>query len=210
MSSAHLTNLAVHVAAGTIALAIGFFMLAKEKGTTKHRRLGRIFCYSTLMVCFSAAIGTVFFRFIPLFAVLTVLVLYQLVSGWRSVYTQELGPAAIDGAWTIVAVMLSGALVPVLFAAPDGANIVVYSSLGALASILLYDTLRWLFPRRWFRALWRYEHSYKLISSIFAMLSALIRRRSAYRPTLVADRAFCGGSIGNLLLLLSAASAGFN
>lgn len=174
MSPIHLANLIVHIGAGTIALTIGFFLLASRKGTAKHRRWGRNFCYFTLLVCLSAAVGTVFFRFIPLFAVLTVLVPYQLVSGWRSVYTKDLGPSVIDGAWTFVALTLSGALVPILLASPAGGNIVVYSSLGALAAILTYDTVRWLFPRSWFRILWRYDHSYKLISSLFAMLSALI------------------------------------
>ncbi|QJR13524.1 hypothetical protein [Usitatibacter palustris] len=174
MSPEHFANIAVHVGSGTIAMAIGLYMLARRKGTPAHRRWGRLFCYFTLLVCFSAAVGTVFFRFLPLFAVLNVLVLYQLVSGWRSAYTQGRGPAAIDAAWTVIAAVSSGVLVPILLAAPGGASMVVYASLGALAFILLYDALRWLFPRRWFHALWRYEHSYKLISSIFAMLSALV------------------------------------
>jgi len=174
MSPIHLANLAVHIGAGTVALAIGFILLASQKGTAKHRQLGRIFCYCTLVVCLSAAIGTIFFRFIPLFAVLSVLVPYQLVSGWRSAYTRDRGPAVVDGFWTLIAVVFSSALVPILLADSAGGDIVVYSSLGALAVILLYDTVRWLFPRRWFSTLWRYEHSYKLISSLFAMLSALI------------------------------------
>ncbi|MGA9335342.1 MAG: hypothetical protein WBV39_13775 [Rudaea sp.] len=174
MSPAHIANLTIHIGAGTVALAIGFFLLTTRKGTARHRRWGRIFCYFTLLVCLSAALGIVAFRFLPLFAVLAVLVFYQLVSGWRSVYTQDRGPAVIDGVWTVVAAAFAGALVPVLLSAPGGANITVYSSLGALAAILLYDTARWLFPRRWFRLLWRYEHSYKLIASIFALLSALI------------------------------------
>jgi hypothetical protein len=64
--------------------------------------------------------------------------------------------------------------VPVVLSHPSGAPVVVYSSLGALASILFYDVIRWAFPRRWYRVLWQYEHSFKLIASIFAMLSALI------------------------------------
>ena len=174
MSPAHLTNLGIHVTAGTIALAIGFTILSKAKGTRTHRRLGRIFCYFTIVVCLSAAIGTTFFRFIPIFAVLAVLVPYQLVSGWRSVYTQGRGPSRIDGVWTLLALTISIVLMPVVLAHPSQALIVVYSSLGALATILIYDVIRWLFPRRWHSTLWKYEHSYKLIASIFAMLSALV------------------------------------
>ena len=50
--------------------------------------------------------------------------------------------------------------------------VVVLSSLGGLATILVYDSARWLFPRHWHSALWRYEHIYKLLASLFAMLSA--------------------------------------
>lgn len=172
MAPLHFANIAVHVAAGAVGLGIGFTMLAKAKGTSAHRRLGRWFCYATLVVCSSATVGLVFFRFIPVFAVLTVLVLYQLVSGWRSVYTHERGPSGIDAVWTLLAVLCSIALVPAVLGA--GSDIVVRSSLGALATILAYDTIRWAFPRRWYRLLWRYEHGYKLIASIFAMLSAFV------------------------------------
>ena len=174
MSAAHWANLIVHVGAGTVALAIGSVLLYRRKGTAEHRRWGRIFCYFTLLVALSALMGTVLFRFIPLFAVLTLLVPYQLVSGWRSVHTQARGPAAIDGVLTLVALASAAALVPVLLAHPAGRGIVVYSSLGALGMNLAYDTLRWLFPRRWFATLWRYDHSYKLIASFFGMLSALV------------------------------------
>jgi uncharacterized membrane protein len=174
MSPAHLTNLAIHVAAGTIALAIGFSILAKAKGTPTHRRWGRVFCYFTLVVCCSAAAGTIFFHFVPVFAVLSVLVPYQLVSGWRSVYTKEQGPLKMDALWTLLATAFFIVLIPAVLAHPAEASIVVYSSLGALATILLYDAIRWLFPRPWYRLLWKYEHSYKLIASIFGMLSALI------------------------------------
>lgn len=55
-----------------------------------------------------------------------------------------------------------------------GAQSLVYGALGGLSTVLLYDSIRWLFPRRWLGTLWRYEHSYTLIASMFGMLSALI------------------------------------
>ena len=174
MISGHLVNIGIHVASGTIALLIGFTMLAKAKGTSSHRRMGRIFCYFTLVVCCSAVVGTIFFRFIPIFAVLSVLVPYQLIGGWRSAYTQDRGPSGIDAIWTILAAACSIMLTSTVLEHPGQAPIVVYSSLGALATILAYDAIRWLFPRRWYRVLWKYEHGYKLIASIFAMLSALV------------------------------------
>ena len=110
----------------------------------------------------------------PIFAVLSILVPYQLIGGWRSAYTQSRGPSTIDAVWTLAAIAFSIALTPTLIESPAQGPIVVYSSLGALGSILLYDVVRWLFPRRWYGVLWKYEHAYKLIASIFAMLSALV------------------------------------
>jgi hypothetical protein len=174
MPTAHLTNLAIHVGAGAIGLLLGFLILAQRKGTARHRRMGRWFCFATLVVSCSAAAGLVLFRFVPLFAILSVLVPYQLICGWHAARTRDNGPDAFDAAWTALAVLATLALLPAL-ARPAGATpVVVHASLAGLALLLAYDTLRWLFPRRWYARLWRHEHAYKLVSSIFGMLSALV------------------------------------
>ncbi|MBL8256794.1 MAG: hypothetical protein JNJ62_09350 [Pseudoxanthomonas mexicana] len=174
MSPDHLANLAVHVGAGTLALAVGFALLAMRKATLTHRRWGKVFCVFALVVSLSAAIGTVFFRFIPMFAVLTVLVPYQLVSGWRSIYTRDRGPSRFDALWTLAALAFALALTPALLSPSNDAGIVAYASLGALFTLLAYDTVRWCFPRRWFASLWRYDHVYKLVASLFGLLSAFV------------------------------------
>ncbi len=171
---AHLINISLHVGTGVIAMAIGFWLLAKAKGTLAHRRGGRLFVWFTLLVCASAAIGNIFFRFMPLFAVLTVLVLYQLLSGWHVVYTKAAGPNRVDIFLCLGAAAWAGALIPLTLAkgASESGLGVVYSSLGTLLVLIAYDLLRWLFPARWHATLWRYEHIYKLVASLFAMLSA--------------------------------------
>jgi len=175
MSTLHLLNLVVHVAAGTVGLVIGFTLLARRKGTRRHRAWGRRFGAATLVVGLSAAVGSVFFRFLPLFAVLNVVVIYQLVSGWRVIYTREAGPAPIDALWTATGVLASVALIPVLMARPhDVPPTILYSTFAALGLLLAYDAARWAFPRRWHRAVWPYEHVYKLVCALFAMLSALV------------------------------------
>ncbi len=172
--NAHLLSLSVHIGAGTIALALGFAVLSRAKGTADHKRLGRVFSYLTLVVCLSAAVGLVLFRFLPIFAVLTVLVLYQLGSGWHTARTQANGPSALDAAWTVAATAASLTIIPFVSNAPGGSSSVSRSTLAALATVLLYDTVRWLYPRRWHRIAWRYEHTYKMIAATFGMLSALV------------------------------------
>jgi uncharacterized membrane protein len=175
VTRAHLLNLCIHIGAGTIALALGFALLLRRKGTADHARLGRLFCYGTFVVCLSAIAGLVLFRFLPLFAVITILVLYQLGSGWHAARTQAHGPNIVDALWTVAAVASSLAIAPFVFrSAPEASLSVVRSTFGALATVLLYDTARWGFPRPWHRVSWRYEHSYKLIASTFGMLSALV------------------------------------
>jgi uncharacterized membrane protein len=167
-------NIAVHIAAGTCAMALGLFLLGAAKGSPGHRRWGRRFVTLTLVVCATGAIGNIFFRFTPVFAVLTVLVLYQLLSGWHVIYTKANGPNRVDLMLLICAIAATLLLGPVLFGTPGGptAKSVVYASFSGLLVLLSYDAVRWLFPRRWHATLWPYEHIYKLIASLFAMLSA--------------------------------------
>jgi uncharacterized membrane protein len=177
MSPMHLLNLAVHVGAGVAAMALGFYLVATVKGTARHRRLGRVFGWLGLVVSASAVVGLVLFRFLPMFAVLSVLIAFQLLSGWHVIYTKAAGPNGVDALMLAVAAGAGVLLAPQALgatAATGGAPVVVYSSLGALASVLLYEALRWVFPRAWHGALWRYEHIYKLLAALFGMLSAAV------------------------------------
>lgn len=174
MINPHLTNILVHAGTGLIALLLGFAILAMEKGTRVHNRLGNVFCIFTLMVCLTAIVGLVCFRFMPNFAVITLLVLYQLVGGWRAAKSREKGPTIVDACWTVIAVAFLTYLIPHVMSQPGGANTVAISTFSAAAIILVYDGARFFFPAGWHKYLWRYEHTYKLLSALFGMLSALV------------------------------------
>jgi uncharacterized membrane protein len=168
----HLLNIVFHVSCGAAAIALGFVILATGKGTEQHRRLGRRFGWLTLAVCASAVVGNLLFRFIPLFAILTVLVLYQFLGAWRAVITKSNGPDLVDAALTACAAVGAFILAPVVTGAHEGSPAIIHSTLATLAAVIGYDIVRWLFPRHWHGALWRYEHVYKSVASLFAMLSA--------------------------------------
>ena len=175
--SLHSLNILVHILAGSAAIVLGLVVLGKPKDAILHRKRGRVFVLLTAVVCLSAAIGNAVFRFMPLFAVLTVLVTYQLLSGWHVIYTRAKGPDALDAVLLLGAVLLSAMLVRRLFldGAMTGASAaVMWSTLAALALLLAYDAARWLFPQRWHAALWRYEHIYKILGCLFGMLSAAV------------------------------------
>jgi hypothetical protein len=173
----HLLNILVHIGAGTAAIVLGLYLLGTPKDAIHHRKRGRVFVLLALVVCLSAAIGNAVFRFLPLFAVLTVLVSYQLLSGWHVIHTRAAGPDALDAGLLVGAAAITAMLVRRLFA--DGAMVgagvsVLYSTLAAVSCLLAYDAARWLFPRHWHAVLWRYEHIYKILGCLFGMLSAAV------------------------------------
>jgi hypothetical protein len=181
MTTPHLLNVLVHILAGSAAIVLGLHLLGtllgKPKDPIHHRRRGRMFVLLTFVVCLTAAIGNAVFRFLPLFAVLTVLVSYQLLSGWHVIYTRAGGPDKLDAGLLLGAAAFTAMLVRRLFA--DGAMVgaaasVMFSTLGAITMLLAYDAARWLFPRRWHATLWRYEHIYKILGCLFGMLSAAV------------------------------------
>jgi len=175
MDLTHVLNLSVHVGAGITGIGVGVVQLLRRKGDARHGKLGRWFLGAVLIVTGSAAIGLIAFRFMPMFAVLTVLAAYVAVGGWRAAQTRAAGPGMIDLWWTLAGTAGAIALFPVLRDAPHTENslpVVVWSSFGALATVLVYDLVRWTFPRRWFAWLWLPEHIYKVNSALFGMLSA--------------------------------------
>jgi uncharacterized membrane protein len=175
MELPHGINLAIHVGAGVVGIGLGLLQLARRKGDKRHGGTGRGFMAAALIVTGSATLGLIAFRFLPVFAVLTVLVTYVAIGGWRTARTRDAGPARIDLWWTLAGIVAAAALVPVLLNAPQTGSsqpVVVWSTLGGLATVLTYDLVRWTFPRRWFARLWLPEHIYKVNSALFGMLSA--------------------------------------
>jgi uncharacterized membrane protein len=175
MISPHFTNIAIHITAGSIGLLLGVILLIVRKGSALHVKLGRIFLGFAGVVCGTALVGTIFFRFIPLFAVLTLLVSYLVLGGWRAIYTREHGPGRWDAALTACALLGTVLLIPVLLKADLGQGSsapVIFSTLGAVVVVLAYDIGKWFFPRHWHARLWRFEHIYKILSALFGMASA--------------------------------------
>jgi uncharacterized membrane protein len=174
MTFPHLINLAIHIAAGTIAITVGLVILATAKGTANHKQKGKLFAFLTLTVALSAAVGLTFFRFMPVFAVLTILVPYQLIGGWRVGHTKENGPNYVDALLTLAAIALAALITPLVAPNLQGAGTIAYSALGGLYAVIAYDVAKWMFPTVWHKHLWLYEHSYKLVASLFGMVSALV------------------------------------
>ncbi len=50
--------------------------------------------------------------------------------------------------------------------------VIIYSTLGALFTVITYDLLRYLIPASKYGKLWFYEHIYKMIGAFTALLAA--------------------------------------
>lgn len=174
MTPAHLANLAVHVTAGGLAMISGALMLARVKGDARHRARGRQYVWLTATVVATATIGLILFRFLPLFAVLTLLVAYQLYSGWRVARTRDQGPGWPDAVGTASAILMGIPLALDALAHAPQARTVILSGVGALGFVVCYDIIRFAFPRPWHRIVWPYEHIYKLNAALFGMISAFV------------------------------------
>ena len=107
----------------------------------------------------------------PLFTVLLILAAYQFLSGWHIIYTQQRGPQLVDALFTGVTATITIVLTSTLL---REASVAVTATLASLAVVLLYDAVKWLFPRRWYVALWEYEHTYKMVAALYGMVAAFV------------------------------------
>ena len=125
MTIPHLINIVIHASAGIAAMFVGFYLLSKVKGTKSHRKLGKVFCYLGLVVCSSAALGLIFFRFLPLFTIITLLVSYQLISRWRVIYTKGNGPTKFDAIFTILTLLAAFLIAPIVLNQTIGSKVII-------------------------------------------------------------------------------------
>jgi uncharacterized membrane protein len=180
----HTLNIVVHVLFGTAALALGLVQLVAAKGGQRHRILGRLFVRAAWIVVATAAAGVALFRFSAFLAVLTLLVAYWTYSGVRAVQIRHTGPTLQDGLVSIAGLV---AVAVFLYYLPrirfPWVGTIIYSTLGTLTAVALYDLCRFAFPRRWFESLWLYEHIVKIIGAHGAIVSAFAGTvLSAWQP----------------------------
>ena len=219
----HTVNIIVHVVFGTLALVLGLVQLVTKKGGASHRARGRWFLGSVWIVVGTATAGLVLFRPRADLVAVTLLTGYWAYSGLRTLRIRHVGPVAQDALVSVGALVASVLLALYLQTVRvPWAPAVVYSTLGTLVLLSLYDLARFAFPTRWFERLWLYEHLVKMIGAhssvvtafagtvlwawqpysqlvpstlpVAAMIWHAVRiRRSASRPGVVSDVAAASG-----------------
>ena len=170
---AHAANILVHVAAGTLGLAIGFVQLAGRKGKGRHAARGRVFLGCVWIVVATAAIGLTAFRFVAFLGVITLLVAYWAYSGYRALHMRDTGPTLRDAVTSCVGLAAAAAFLAFLQRATfPWAPMVISSTLGSLVMVCTYDLVRFAFPARWYRRLWLTEHIIKMLGAHGALAAA--------------------------------------
>ncbi|GGF24507.1 hypothetical protein [Hymenobacter cavernae] len=184
METLHRLNIGVHVLFGTLALLVGLVPLLTAKGNTAHQRFGRWFIGLTTVVLATAVLGLAVFNFRPFLTVIVLLSVYQAYSGFRALRTRSTGPTLSDGLFSGV-FLLGGlaflALLPHIQLV--WSPVVMYSTLGTLITMTIYDLSRFSWQQQWRRGAWLYEHIWKMTSAYAALLSAFTGTvLAAYKP----------------------------
>jgi hypothetical protein len=169
----HGANIAVHVIFGTIALVIGFVPLVTPKGGPTHVRFGRWFLICLIVVIATAVIGIVAFGFRAFLGVITMLAAYEAWSGYRILTIRSTGLRLRDAVAAYAALTAAAVFLIYLHSVRvPWAPVIIYSTLGTLVLVALYDLLRFLLPVRWIARSWFYEHLVKMMGAYTAIVSA--------------------------------------
>jgi len=169
----HKINIAIHVAAGSLALIIGLIAIISSKGKKLHRLIGRIFLILMSIVIITGLIGVFVFGRNTFLLVITVLSGYLAFSGYRAIKTKSNNPNPID----IGICLLS--LISVLYflyyfnsIGMIWSPVIIYSTVGYLFFIITYDLGRYFIPTKIYANLWIYEHILKMVGAFSGLLSA--------------------------------------
>ena len=199
METLHLVNIVVHVLTGTLGLLLGVLAIVAAKGKKLHTKSGRWFLRLLSVVCITGLFGIFVFERNHFLIVITLLSAYQGYSGYRilqvksnAFYWQDLMAAILT---------ISSCFYFIYYFQSIGmfwSPVIIYSTVGWLSAVILYDILRYFIPKNKYKNLWLKEHIIKMIAAWSALFSAFTgtvfenyQPHSQYVPSL----------IGNLIIL---------
>jgi len=175
MTPLHLTNIIVHVTAGSLGLLLGAAALLTRKGGARHRKVGRLFLMVLSVVILTGLIGVFVFGRNTFLLVITMLSAYLGFSGFRIIRSKSNQPRTLD---MVVAILTLITVVYFLYYFRSigmiWSPVIIYSTVGYLSLIIAYDFLRYLIPRERYGGLWLYEHILKMVSAFSGILSAFV------------------------------------
>jgi hypothetical protein len=173
MQFLHHTNIVIHVIAGTLALCLGIVAAIVYKRTKWHVKIGRRFVWMMCTVVITGLVGIIVFQRNSFLLVITMLSGYNSFSGIRAMRLKGQKPVAIDLIFPLMLIFAGGAyLYRLQFSTLYWSPVVVYSTLGAVLFIAVYDLSKRWHPFNFRVKATRYEHAYKMISALSGLASA--------------------------------------
>ena len=191
----HKINVLLHVLCGTAGMLVGIFTILAYRRTARHKRLGKYFLYLISVVVTTGFLGWLFFRSNPFLLMLTLLAGYVSYAGFRNIKLREKRSSRIDVA--VATTILGCGIFYLLWLQQNKGNwspSVVYSTLGALILVTVYDITKHLLLHERIKTWWLYEHIYKMVSAFSALLSAFAGTvlPDSFKPySQVGPSAFC-------------------
>jgi uncharacterized membrane protein len=169
----HRTNILIHIFAGSSALLIGIFILVTPKGGKRHRIYGRLFLWLLSIVILTGLLGVFIFKRNSFLLVITVLSGYMGFSGFRVMRNRSNKLKLLDVAAALLSI-LSVFFFMYYFRSIGmiWSPVIIYSTVGYLVLVVVYDLGRYLFTKKTYQNIWMYEHILKMVSAFSALLSA--------------------------------------
>ncbi len=176
MTTLHAINTTIHILAATFALLIGMVSLVSVKGGRVHRRAGKYFLPAAILAALAAATGIVIDSSRPALNAITIVAIYELVSGMRALslgrkQAQSFGvlDAAIAIAGLGCAFWLQQTMGP---SVPSFSPALGYAAMGVVTLLACYDLSRFAWQKRWAQRIWPIDHGLKMVGFYTALMSA--------------------------------------
>jgi uncharacterized membrane protein len=169
----HKINIAMHIIAGSSALIVGLMALIAKKGMKLHRLTGRLFLGLMSVVILTGLIGVFVYGRNTFLLVITILSGYLAFSGYRDVKAKSNIPRFAD--ILVCFVSFITVLYFLYYFKSIGmiwSPVIMYSTVGYLLMMIVYDMGRYLIPANSYANLWLYEHILKMVSAFGGLLSA--------------------------------------
>lgn len=173
MEPLHHLNIIVHVIAGSLGLIAGMAAIIAGKTSTWHRRLGRVFMWLIVIIIITGIAGVLVFKRNTFLLVLTLLSGYNCFSGIRAIKLQGKRPRILD--IIVPLVVMSSAIYYLWYTRSIGlywAPVIIYSTIGALFLLTLYDLCKTILPLPFLQKAVLYEHAYKMMGAFSGITSA--------------------------------------
>ena len=173
----------IHIAAGTVALISGPFAMSVDKGSNRHRLVGKIFFYAMMVVAASAVIIASSAKYrSPFLIVMGVFSAYLPLSGYRILHLKLLDkkqkPKIWD--WDITVYMACFTALMFYYGAyqyiKDGNSDIFFilSFFGIIAVLMLRQDFLVLNKRIKTRNFWLYMHITRMIAANIAAFTAFL------------------------------------